>query len=122
VKDLNGNPVEIFKDEKKIYLFWATWCGPCHLQMKIIKNSIEAGTITKEQVRAISMAENVQTVREYQNKENWPFEILVDDRTDSWQRLEIQGTPSIMFVENAVVTYFSTGISPLLQLRLKLSY
>jgi hypothetical protein len=48
---------------------------------------------------------------EYQNKENWPFEILVDDRTDSWQRLEIQGTPSIMFVENAVVTYFSTGIS-----------
>ena len=42
------------KSQNRVYMFWATWCGPCHVQMELIEQAIKNGLVSKVGFYAIS--------------------------------------------------------------------
>ena len=51
--------------------FWATWCGPCEVELKRINTMITEKRILPTDVLAISSQEDLQTVKLTVKKENY---------------------------------------------------
>lgn len=115
VLNLKGESETIpLKNQKAVYIFWATWCGPCHMQLSRFKKAVENGELPKEQIIAVSLGEDLETVRAFQSKEGYPFKVLVSPSNESWKRFNVQATPSIAYVDaKGDIETFSAGLSPL---------
>jgi cytochrome c biogenesis protein CcmG, thiol:disulfide interchange protein DsbE len=100
-------------DQKKIILFWATWCLPCKVEMKRIKAEVLNGKIQSEQVWAISMNEEKSLVLKNIKKEKYPFIHFLDQGALA-KRLNIQVTPTVLHVNSDdSIEFSSSGIGPL---------
>ena len=118
LKNLKGKTVELTFEDKKVFIFWATWCGPCHLQMKIIDNSILSDSVKREKIIAISLGENLHTVKKFLEKNPLPFKVLVDENQLSWKYFNVKATPSLAIVgKKGKIEYFTSGLSPLFPFR-----
>jgi cytochrome c biogenesis protein CcmG/thiol:disulfide interchange protein DsbE len=106
----NDKELLVEKDKKYIFLFWATWCAPCKVDMDRYKASVEAGKIPKENIWAINPFENTVIVKKFMKKEPYPF-TFVDDSRFIINKLNIKATPTVTFVEKGLVTRQSSGIS-----------
>src|SRR5687768_11186750 len=42
------------RNGRNLAIFWATWCGPCKLEMERLKRSVESGSIPKDAIFAIN--------------------------------------------------------------------
>ncbi|MBT4762409.1 MAG: TlpA family protein disulfide reductase [Bdellovibrionaceae bacterium] len=121
VYDLEGKAVQFpIAHKKMVYVFWATWCLPCHQQMKLFKSAIDDGELKKDQIVALSMGESLDTVNSYLQKNHLVFPVFVDPSGRSWGAFNVKATPSIAFVtEQGIVEYFTAGYSPLAIMRAK---
>jgi len=71
-------------NQKAVYIFWATWCSPCHLQLKLFKKAVDDQKISASNVVAV------------------------------WSELGVVATPSIAYVDKyGKIKSFSAGFSPL---------
>ena len=114
--DLQNNIVDFPVDGKQVYLFWATWCGPCHLQMSYLELTLSESQLTS--IVAISLGENPKTVNKFLKKNPLSFKVLIAPSSDSWQHFGVKATPSTMFLnKDGRVDYFSSGLSFLFPLR-----
>lgn len=96
----NGNAVAIF---------WATWCGPCKIEMDRLASSVRAGKIPAERIFAINVSEDIGTQKEFLTKSPYPFTFI--DAPALVQELEINSTPTVIFVKDQVITSLSSGMS-----------
>lgn len=95
-EDVFGNKIALssFRGKKPVLLiFWATWCGYCAKEKDDLK------TFTKRyqdkiQVLAVDSSEPRQTIRDYIEKENINFLMLLDEQRKIWNQYLIRGTPS----------------------------
>jgi len=100
--------------KKKVYIFWATWCGPCHLQLAQFERAIKNKKLLPDQVVAISLDSSLEKVVEFQKQKNYSFKVFLASSEQSWMELGVQATPSIAFVDERNKIYdFFTGVSPL---------
>jgi thiol-disulfide isomerase/thioredoxin len=125
LQDIEGNsiifPSEMKRNKDVVVIFWATWCGPCHAQMKIM-DSLITDEEAKKKIIAISLGEDLKTVKRFLKKSPLPFKVFVDTKRKGWQHFGISATPSMLILskENKV-SYFTSGISPLFPIRVLLN-
>lgn len=97
------------KDSKAIAIFWATWCGPCKVEMNRLQKSVESGKIPQEKIYAINPFEPKETSRKFLIENKYPFTFI--DATDVSSALNIEVTPTTIFIDKGVVTSAGSGMS-----------
>lgn len=97
------------ENEKKILFFWATWCGPCKIEMARLKSSVEAGKILGTDILAINPFEDESVVRKFLKQTPYPFIFL--EAPELSRTLEVELTPTTAFVEGKKIVRMSSGMS-----------
>lgn len=108
------------KNEKSVLVFWATWCGPCTLELKRINSAIANKEISSKNIFAVNMGEPQELVDKAVKERNYNFQVLIDTNGTLAKMFQVQATPTIVFIdEKGKIDWISSGISPSLIYRIK---
>lgn len=105
--------------DKKIMVFWATWCGPCKIELTRLNKLIQEGKIKNpKSVVAISSYEEAELVKKEAIDRDYRFAIGLDLNGSVAQKFKIAGTPTILFADDkSKIKWITTGLSPSLEIR-----
>src|SRR4051812_47745458 len=100
LKDMHGASVRLadYKGQVIVLNFWATWCGPCQLE---IPELVETYTKYKDKgvvVLGVSIDDSAETLRAYapQKKMTYPVLLMQDDVDEAYG--PILGVPITFFI------------------------
>lgn len=118
IVDLEGNKVDInaLSQEGPVAIsFWATWCGPCMLELNAINEVIDdwvAETGVKFFAISIDDSKTVSRVRPMVNGKGWNFNILLDTNNELKRMLNFSTPPFSLVVKNGEIVYQHLGYQP----------
>jgi thiol-disulfide isomerase/thioredoxin len=101
-----------FSDQVIILDFWATWCGPCKLQARILEELHDELKAKNVQVLAINVGEDVEKVRRYVERSPFPYPVLLDESEELMGTYRIGGLPTLMIIDRqGEVSYMRVGVT-----------
>ncbi len=100
---------ELTKNRKTLAIFWATWCGPCKIEMKRLHQSVLEGKLRPEQIYAINAFENKSTIRKFIGQSPYQFNFISSPYAA--RQLEVKSTPTTILLDGENVTSMSSGLS-----------
>lgn len=101
-------------------IFWATWCGPCTLELKRINNAVINKEIDPRYIYAVNMGEETTLVNAEFAKRQYKFQSYYDFDKNLARQLQIEVTPTVLFIdEKQTLKWISSGISPTLVYRIQ---
>lgn len=102
--DLLGNVV--------LFDFWATWCGPCHMQADILKQVYPEAAKRGIEFIAVATGEEAATVRDFVSRRPFPYAVLVDPEEILGGPLEIMALPTLLIMDRrGQIAYRHTGVA-----------
>ncbi len=108
---------------RRLIVFWATWCGPCGLELSRIQNLIRWGILQPNEVAAISSGEARDLVLRTSHEKAYTFNIYMDSSYQAAKINHIEGTPTLIMInEKNEIIWKTSGVSPLLEIRLWLFF
>lgn len=120
VQTLDGAQLSLPLSQKHLLVFWATWCGPCKMELARINSMIKAGTLSPDKVVAVSSSEDLETVRRFARENDYRFTVAIDPDGISARQFKVSGTPTLLLInESGNIEWLTMGVSPSLELRLK---
>jgi len=102
LKDLNGKKVELKKFRGKIVFlnFWATWCSPCKEEMASMEVLHQQFKEKKFILITVSVDYGGQkTVKEFINKNQYTFSVLLDPDGETLGLFEVKGIPTTYLID-----------------------
>ena len=103
-----------------LLVFWATWCGPCTIELSRLNTLVSKGTVSRERILAISSFEERSLLEKTMQERGYVFPIGLDIDGHVAQAFNVQGTPTLVFLsKERKIQRISTGLSPLLEFRIK---
>jgi peroxiredoxin len=102
LKDLNGKKFEMkqFKGKVIFLNFWATWCGPCKEEMpglEVLHRQFKEKNFV---LLTISVDyEGMKPVREFIDKHQYTFPVLLDPKSETLDPFEVKGIPTTFLVD-----------------------
>jgi thiol-disulfide isomerase/thioredoxin len=117
----NMQPVSFpVKNEKSIVIFWATWCGPCSIELNRINSAILNKEIDPKYVYAVNLEEDPDLVRAHFDKKKYSFKSYFNFNKNLASQLNVSVTPTVAFIDtDKKLSWISSGISPTLIYRIK---
>lgn len=107
-------------NEKSILVFWATWCGPCTIELGRLNSAIQKGEISAQHLYAVNMGEELAVVERTVKEKKYLFQVIRDERGEIASKLGVTATPTIAFVnKDNTVKWLSSGLSPTLIYRIQ---
>lgn len=92
--------------------FWATWCGPCHMQADILRELYPDAARRGVEFVAISTGEDETTVRDFVSRRPFPYAVLVDPEEVLGGPLEIDALPTLLVMDRkGNIAYRHTGVA-----------
>jgi peroxiredoxin len=93
LRDLRGRPV--------LLNFWATWCGPCRIEMPLLQEVSEDPEWSEEGLvmLAVNLGETPSLVREFVGKNNLTFTILLDTSGKVGTLYNVAAIPMTYFID-----------------------
>lgn len=105
----------------KVIVFWATWCPPCELELSRINDLVKEKRISADSVLAISISEEKQTVDRVVSERGYQFQVGYDFDGQVARKFSVAGTPTVVFLNaDKTIRWITTGLSPLLKLRINI--
>jgi cytochrome c biogenesis protein CcmG/thiol:disulfide interchange protein DsbE len=101
LRALDGQRYELRDLEGQVVLlnFWATWCGPCRLEMPLFEqysqDLVNDGLI----ILAINLQEAIPVVQDYVEELGLTFPVLLDSDGKVSQQYRIIGYPSSILID-----------------------
>lgn len=96
-------------ENNTLAIFWATWCGPCKVEMKRLKRSVDEGKIPKNSIFAINSHERIELQKKHVLENDYPFIFI---QAPSLEKiLEVQVTPTTALFQKTKLYDLSSGIS-----------
>ncbi len=113
LKDLNGQPHSLNDFLGKVVLvnFWATWCGPCQIEMPHLNELYKKYSGQGFELIAVAIGDEEAYVKPFVERTRYPFKFLIG--TEAVARdYEIQGIPVVILVDKkGVVVERHVGFS-----------
>lgn len=110
---LDGGKVGLrdFEGEVVVVDFWASWCGPCRLQAKILA-PLHEELRDRVQFLAVNLGEEQPIVERYVAKNAFPYPVLMDPEERLGVDLEIYALPTVMILDReGKIAFLRAGIS-----------
>jgi peroxiredoxin len=110
--DIDGNPVTLseWKGRPVLMNFWATWCGPCEVEMPAIQAAYLAHQDKGLIVLAVAVDDSVENVRRFFEEHNLDFVPLMDDGNVA-RSYQVFGLPTSYFIgPDGTVIAAHTGV------------
>ncbi len=91
--------------------FWATWCGPCQIQARILESLAKTYKGKKVQFLAANVGETSETVKSFLKDKPFPYPVLLDPDGVS-DDLGVFALPTLLIIDaKGKVAYFEPGIA-----------
>jgi peroxiredoxin len=119
---LDGQRVSLadYHGKKKLILsFWASWCGPCKMEMPVLREFYEQQkkNADKFELLAISIDDEREPAERFASEMKLPFPVLLDLQSQAAGAYAVDSIPSLFIIdENGKVIYGHTGFDPSLEL------
>jgi peroxiredoxin len=102
LQDLDGNTVALsqFIGRPILINFWATWCGPCRLEMPELQSVFEEYRDSEDfLILALDQDETAEDVNAYFDELGLTFQPLLDENNETAKNYGLQGTlPASVFI------------------------
>jgi peroxiredoxin len=119
---LGGSSVSLaeFRGKKKVVItYWASWCGPCRLEMPTLRafyNRMHKED-SKFEFLAISIDDDRDPAERYAAQSKLPFPVLLDSAKTASAAYGVNAIPATFVVdENGTVIYAHTGLEPAMEI------
>ncbi|MEX1247339.1 MAG: TlpA disulfide reductase family protein [Anaerolineales bacterium] len=98
LQNLQGETVRLSELRGQVVLinFWATWCGPCRLEMPVIQQRFNDGGFA---VLAVDFDETAEQVQAFVDELDLELPILLDPGGNVQELYRIRGYPTTFFVD-----------------------
>jgi peroxiredoxin len=121
---LDGRTVTLadFRGQKKVVVaFWASWCGPCRLEMpnliQFYKNNHSDSS--DFEILAVSIDENPNEAQNFASAMKLNFPVLIDPRQRMANAFGVEGIPTMFVIDKAgKVIYGRAGFDVTMEVRL----
>jgi thiol-disulfide isomerase/thioredoxin len=114
LQTLEGRPMGLpkaFPGQVVIVDFWATWCGPCHVQQRILEDVFKDYRGKGVQFLAADVGEEAETVRQFLKAKPFSYPVLVDPHDVAGQ-LGISALPTLMVIDKkGKLSFFEAGLT-----------
>ncbi|MCJ7570101.1 MAG: redoxin domain-containing protein [Anaerolineales bacterium] len=120
LRDLEGNEVRLsdYLGRSVLLTFWATWCGPCRLEMPAFEDRYQELEDDGFTVLAVNYDEPEEDVRAFRDELGLSFPLILDPGGSVQRLYQIRGYPSSIFVDpQGVVRVVHIGLITEGQLR-----
>ena len=92
--------------------FWATWCGPCQIQARILESLHGDFKAKGVQFLATNVGEDEDTVKGFLQKKPFPYPVLLDPDDTVSSDLGVFALPTLMIVDKkGKISYIQPGVA-----------
>ena len=101
-----------FAGKVVLFDFWATWCGPCHLQADILREIYPEAAKKGVEFVALATGEETATVRGFVARKSFPYAVLVDPEEKLGGVLDIVALPTLVVMDRrGRIAFRHTGVA-----------
>jgi len=115
------SPADYHGKKKLIVSFWASWCGPCRMEMPVLRTFYERHHKTSDtfELLAISIDDNRADAASFAAQEKLPFPVLLDLTSKTANAYGVDGIPTLFIIsESGKVIYGHAGFDGMLEFQL----
>lgn len=112
---LSGSPVSLADLDGQVVLinFWATWCGPCQVEMPVLEQLHREFGDDGLVVLAINLMEPFDQAKAYAERFGYTFPILLDGDGAVAQRYRVESVPTSLLIDrDGTVFRHMVGMHP----------
>ena len=114
LKSLDGQTVSLgsLRGRPVMLNFWATWCGPCRVEMPFIQGVFEDSDWAEQglMVLGVNLGDSPSAVRSFMEDNGLSFTVLLDADQSAAQDYNIRGIPTTYFIDkNGIIKDIKIG-------------
>ena len=114
LQDLDGQTVSLgeFRGRPVMVNFWATWCGPCRMEMPYIEevSNDPDWTETGLVILAVNPGESAAIAGQFMEDNGLTFPVLLDIKTEVAKAYNVSAIPTTYFVDkNGIIKDVKIG-------------
>ncbi|MBZ0274952.1 MAG: TlpA family protein disulfide reductase [Anaerolineae bacterium] len=109
---LDGAPVTLsaLRGTPVILNFWATWCGPCRVEMPDLQALYAAHQADGLRILAVNLGETPAAMRPWRDELGLTFDLLLDPQGDIAGMYHLRGQPSTYVIApDGIITHIFYG-------------
>lgn len=111
--DLEGVPVTLGEERGRAVVlnFWATWCEPCRVEMRLLQEAHQAHGPDRLRVLAVNFAEPLEDVAAFRDDLGLTFPLLLDPEGEVQRLYRVFGYPTTFVIDSeGVVQAMQIGV------------